>query len=390
METTSTYWAKCFRPLDLEQTTSSIAESMNGSLKRFSSKPLASKTIANSATTIVAHSNSLLGKRHRQNEENLSKTRTYDNQWSNLNHVTPKCQKDIEEILSDSKNYNHVRFSKTQWYIWHKNTFQAQRGDEEDSADCIPRYCNVYCVETNESFEECWCSEFCKTVSRKGIPCVHIIAIMKTFHPSMVHPRWLKVYNSSLYDKCSHIFDDMIKWKTENHNKVSVKDIFPHELTVYDHNSRNLEDIKSEQGRILLQGDKIPDEFMEEIDDNTFNINSASIDRTSIEEEEVPQVVVDSNCDINAVPQDNTRHSYDVQWSYLNAFIKDLDKLVAGNPKSWPSVVNDLDNVIARQVERRVDDDRTHTPGMLVSLQLSIEKSPNGRRYKSFNERIRK
>jgi hypothetical protein len=283
MENTSTYWAKCFRScnLDLEQTTSSIAESMNASLKSYSSKPLASKTIANSAALIVAHSNTLLGKRQRQNEYNLLKSRQFAEASSQLNHVTIKCQKDIETMINESKYYNQVRVSKTRWFVWHESTFKKK---ETMYDNVIPMYSNVYCVETNDSFEECWCSEFCKVVSRKGIPCVHILTVVKNFHPKMVNPRWLKAYNSSLYEKCSHIFDDLLKWKTDNHFKVYVQDVFPEELKVYNDDNatkRKAEDIKraiavqrmDQQKQVLVQGDLIPDQFFKDELETDSDIN---------------------------------------------------------------------------------------------------------------------
>jgi hypothetical protein len=394
MESTSTYWAKSFRShnLDLEQTTSSIAESMNGSLKRFTSKPLAHKSIANSAALMVAHSNKLLGKRQRLNEVNLAKTRCFEFASLQLNHVTTRCQRDIEDMIKDSAYYKKVRINKTCWYVWHEDTFKMNNDD-----DCIPKYSNVYCVEMNETFDECWCSEFCKTVSRKGIPCVHILTVVGHFHPKMVHPRWLKVYNSSLYDKCSNIFDDMLKWRIDNKSKVCIQDVLPDELKIYDETNttdRNVDDIKrfliavmrmDHQKKVLLRGESIPDEFLNDRNENDTYIYS--IDPTALRNNEVQRPEPEDESITHATMND----SYNMRWSYLNSFIKDLDKLVSGDPKSWPSVVNDLDGVIAKQVDRRRACEKTiHTPRQLVSSQLSIETSPNRRRYKSFSERFKR
>mmetsp|Transcript_2524 Transcript_2524/g.2829 ORF Transcript_2524/g.2829 Transcript_2524/m.2829 type:complete len:364 (+) Transcript_2524:2-1093(+) len=65
MEMSSTKWAKCYKTsaMDLEQTTSSIGESANGSLKNFDNGKLASKTIATSAGSQILHSNHLNKKR---------------------------------------------------------------------------------------------------------------------------------------------------------------------------------------------------------------------------------------------------------------------------------------------------------------------------------------
>jgi hypothetical protein len=40
----------------------------------------------------------------------------------------------------------------------------------------------------------------CLSKPHRGLPCEHIYASLQEVHPSMIHPRWYKIWNFRIYE----------------------------------------------------------------------------------------------------------------------------------------------------------------------------------------------
>ena len=103
------------------------------------------------------------------------------------------------QLFDRRTNYYCAQAEKDEWYVMSKFYF---------SNDCATNeYTNVHCVEINR--EECTCLCSCPYKRRSGCPCVHVMAVMNCFHHEMFHPRFYKVYNSSLSMKVNDVRDSL-------------------------------------------------------------------------------------------------------------------------------------------------------------------------------------
>jgi len=201
METCSTKWARCFRQneMDLGQSTSSPGESMNHSMKAYSTKKLGSMTLSNSADVMINHSSYLDTKRVKYNSNDLNTSAT-TMVIPGLQLLTRYAEKQTEKSFSKRGNYYIVRVSQASWLVLHKNALND--GDDYDlplesiNDVHIAKYTVIYEVTVNTTWTEVQCS--CKFKRQYGMPCVHMFAVNESW--CSPKPRWFKSYNSHLYN----------------------------------------------------------------------------------------------------------------------------------------------------------------------------------------------
>jgi len=118
---------------------------------------------------------------------------------------TSYCQNKVEEMFNRSSQYIWARETKTDFLVIHRNTFQRNVEKELEEIVLIvdlikPRYSNVYRVRvsTCDNYITCF---GCKKKARTGFPCPHVLCITREVQPNMLHPRYLKVFNSWIYKK---------------------------------------------------------------------------------------------------------------------------------------------------------------------------------------------
>ena len=118
---------------------------------------------------------------------------------------TSFCQNKVEEIYIRRNQYVWARETKTDFLVVHRNTFHKNVDTEIEEIvqllDLIkPKYSNVYRVRvsTCDNFITCL---GCKKKARTGFPCPHVLCIIGEVQPNMLHPRYLKVFNSWIYKK---------------------------------------------------------------------------------------------------------------------------------------------------------------------------------------------
>lgn len=300
---------------------------------------------------------------------------------------------------------NCQRFNETTWYVWDKQLFSKDRRNNED--DIIPKYKNVYKVQCNSQFTECWCDISCKKLSRTGIPCAHIFKALGVCHPKMIHPRYLKIYNEdTLYFdmEIKSILDKMIQWKTDHPRKCCIDMLLPNNNIEGFGSQNSVGDVEflsviaahkmDLDQKCLLSGEVIPNEYL---------VSAQEYLEGKVEGLSIPndydEFLIYNDEDI-ATHEEVSEDSRDVEDNYnfstMNAFMdsckKELDKVLKGDPHSWNIVKNDILNAIASQ-SRRLNEKQsnpissTHT---LVSSNGPIDRSPKGKRYKPFYEKYTK
>lgn len=310
--------------------------------------------------------------------------------------------------------FQSFRFDLTTWYVWHKNTFVLSNDDNVDMR--IPQYSNVYKVECNSSFTECKCDNACKYTARTGMPCVHILRVLNGIcHPMMVHPRYLKVYNDqsiSSNPQIQNILNDMLSWKRGNPRKCRIYGLLPDDLRCYQNNtSTHVPAEKEEIVKVLslvemdadqknyLKGEPIPVTYIERaktkmrsitdiemrsITDINYDSCNFDIENLSVHSDQSLEAALNNNDTI----EDKEEYTYGTLKCYMDIYVKEMDKVIKGHPKSWPLVKEKLNAVLAWQTQQANDSVKNHSsPSQkLVSSNGPIERSPHGKRYKPFYE----
>ena len=308
------------------------------------------------------------------------------------------------------------RFDSTTWYVWHKNTFVLS--DDDNVEMRIPQYSNVYKIESNSSFTECKCDNACKFTARTGMPCVHILRVLNGIcHPMMFHPRYLKVYNDlsvSSNPQIQNILNEMVSWKRGNPRQCRIYGLLPDDqINTTSHVSVENEEIvkvlslveMDADQKVYLKGEPIPVTYIEraktkirsitstemrsitDIDYETCNFDDScnfDVENLSVHSDQSLESVLNNNDTI----ENKEEYTYGTLKRYLDIYVKEMDKVLKGHPKSWPLVKEKMDAVLAWQTQQANDSVKNHSsPSQkLVSSNGPIERSPYGKRYKSFYE----
>ena len=301
------------------------------------------------------------------------------------------------------------RLDSTTWYVWEKEAFS-----KGNTSGIIPKYINVYKVQCNRMYTECWCDKSCKILSRSGIPCEHIFKVFNVCHPKMIHPRYLKVYNDdNMYSnhEIQNILSKMIQWKRDNPRKCNIDGLLQPNVTEdFDIKSSVLDTMMPEilsviaahkmdtDEKVLVSGDDIPcqyiefaKEYLEEKVHGNIEVDSISLngydlsfgDNNNTNNDE------DRNGDNDDSNNDEDRYSYSKMNTFMDTCKKELDKVLKGDPHSWHLVKKDILNAISCQTIRlnTLQNNPTSSTHTIVSSNGPTERSPNGKRYRSFYER---
>ena len=287
--------------------------------------------------------------------------------------------------------------------MWDKHAFATSKTN-----DIVPRYVNVFKVQCNSLFTECWCDKSCKKLSRSGIPCEHIFKALNVCHPKMIHPRYLKVYNDdTTYSdpQIKSILNDMIKWKRDNPRKCIIDGLLPANVRGGFDLQHSIGSMMPEllsviaahkmddDGKILLSGAGIPNMYLDLAKERLKGMVDEQCLPTESSENEVDPCNHDdcSTSDVETTVTENeeNRYSYSKMNSFLDTCKKELDKVLKGDPQSWPIVKQDILNVISNQTRRlnEAQKNQTSSTHTIVSSNGPTERSPKGKRYRSFYER---
>lgn len=280
--------------------------------------------------------------------------------------------------------------------------------NETDCNYIIPKYVNVYNVECSADYTECWCDPSCNKISRTGIPCVHVLRVFNICNPQMFHPRYYKIYNDDVSNVDIDIklaLDEMITWKRSNPRKCCIEGLLLDKTQDYDIEKKNHQEIVTVvaavqmdiDNKVLLKGETIPDEYIskaedilndtcqtnieEAIDfDCSGNDSNFSCNDQSLIESEEPHLQKNEMA--------NNTYSYAKLMEFWDVYRKEMDKVLRGDPLSWGIVVSEWRETLARQTQRLNDTCQKKDSSLhrLVSSNGPIERSPNGKRYKSYYE----
>lgn len=297
----------------------------------------------------------------------------------------------------------------TTWYVWHKDTFI--KGSQTTLEQTVPEYSNVFKVECVDDFKFCHCDVHCKFTARTGQPCVHILRILEgECHPKMFHPRHLKVYNDDNTFQNTSIKEAllrMISWKRCNKHLCVIEDLMPHDVRTFDQTlsphtdlvSVIAVDLLNRDKKVLLKGDEVPNEYLKKAQ-ASLSYRIASIDDeeqqihlSHIENDERSNVLTDQNdksCVNTFTDKEDEEYSYGNFRQFLDVYMKDMDKYMRTYPQSYPEVKQKILDVMTWQmqlVNDAVQKSEADSHG-LVSSNNAIERSPNGKRYKPFHERL--
>ena len=109
-------------------------------------------------------------------------------------YLTNHALKIIEHLFNCRSDFCITRVSETTWIACYKDTFKGSIKDMQNSP--FPTHHMCYEIVYNADKKVVTCS--CLNKQRTGMPCAHVFAWLNNIHPSLFHPRWLKVWNSHL------------------------------------------------------------------------------------------------------------------------------------------------------------------------------------------------
>ena len=204
------------------------------------------------------------------------------------NLLTTHCQKLMNKGFDRVPHFNWVRESKTEWLVCHKNTFKFD--ESQPVANLVisqPHFANIHRVSANNHLTTMTCRSH-KTWSRLGVPCTCIMAILPYVDPSITHPRYLKMYNSWMYDTNSNMkasIDQLIQVETiSESNQCDISSItnniaefkeveFSHDTTAQDYQQmKKLERLHMAK-QIHIRGDELPIEEYDDVSLGSFEMS---------------------------------------------------------------------------------------------------------------------
>lgn len=295
----------------------------------------------------------------------------------------------------------------TTWYVWHENTFIEGNGTTVEPT--VPEYSNVFKVECVDDYKFCHCDVHCKFTARTGQPCVHILRILEgVCHPKMFHPRHLKVYNDDNSFQSVSIKEALLRmrsWKKSYKHLCVIEDLMKHDVRNFDPTSSTHTDLVSviavdllnTDKKVLLKGDKIPDEYLKKAQDSLYRIvpmdDKEQSHYSRIEKDGRSNVLTDQNnksCEHTFTDKEEEEYSYGNFRQFLDVYMKDMDKFMRAYPQSYSEVKQKILDVMTWQMQLVNDAVKKSEADSndLVSSNKAIEKSPQGKRYKPFHERL--
>ena len=118
--------------------------------------------------------------------------------------LTPFAEEKAKDIFDRRNDYLTLRYSENEWLVMHKNGMNQLKSNKDiskvsfENCFCKPAFTNVYKVSLSLLNKRMKCS--CCTVTRIGMPCQHIYAVVNQREPEMFHVRWYSIYNSLKID----------------------------------------------------------------------------------------------------------------------------------------------------------------------------------------------
>jgi len=407
MESISTKWAKCYKKavMDLEHTTSSIGESMNSSMKKFAKGPMAATNLTTSAATAINHSKHLDEKREQRIafDLNLVRVNTFMEQQNVLTSYSQLCAQDL---FIQRAHYFCVRDRPNELLICHKNTFYTSDLEplRQLQVGFCPKYSNVHRVVFNEDGSLIMCTS-CKKKARKGIPCIHVMVALQFCHPKMFHPRYLKAYNSWMYDTQKGMrrsLDGLREQHKLHPNSCDISAVYT-QLDFSGIEYRNgctseiyLKMLALERmhnlKQVLYRGSNPPAEYFEMIRDDTMSFASGNCEDDSDGGSFCEDIGNEDGADarVSAAGDQQKKDEHDVgMFSYLESFSKDMLKVVDGHPDLKKKYQSKLDTLLLEATDEcnRAMNIEFSQDSAMISIAAETEKSPHRTRYKRRHEK---
>ena len=148
-----------------------------------------------------------------------------------------------------------------------------------------------------------------------------------------------------------------------------------------------------------MKGDNIPDDYLKKAQESLYRIASAGdeeqiyLSRTDNDGRSELLTEQNRTSPVNTFAvKEEEEYSYGNFRQFLDVYIKDMDKFMRAYPQSYPEVKEKILDVMTWQMQLVNDFVKTSEAEChgLVSSNNAIEKSPNGKRYKPFHERLRR
>jgi hypothetical protein len=156
-------------------------------------------------------------------------------------------------------------------------------------------------------------------------------------------------------------------------------------------------DLLNTDKKVLLKGDKIPDEYLKKAQDSLYRIlpmdDKEQSHYSRIEKDGRSNVLTDQNnksCEHTFTDKEEEEYSYGNFRQFLDVYMKDMDKFMRAYPQSYSEVKQKILDVMTWQMQLVNDAVKKSEADSndLVSSNKAIEKSPQGKRYKPFHERL--
>lgn len=216
-------------------------------------------------------------------------------------------------------------------------------------------------------------------------------------------------------DKIKRNLKYLLSFKTANPRECNIDGLIPYDIQIEStFPSKTSESPVSETvlvkvlatvlmdkaEKVLLKGQLIPEEYIEKAksslpsveswkdEEFDFDLNNADEDDND-NNHSVPSNNGEQNND--SVDTEDIEYSYGHYKHYLESFLKEMDKYMRVNPKNYTKVLMMHEEMLGAQMQQANDGTKNQSSPShrMVSSNGPIERSPNGKRYKSFHEKYK-
>ena len=307
----------------------------------------------------------------------------------------------------------------------HKNAMNVPQTNKDrckvtyEDCFCKPLFSNVYKVILCTLTKRMKCT--CSTVTRIGMPCQHIYAIIGIRYPDMFHVRWLSVYNTLLVDASNELKVALESMRDEHYRSFDAIYIGSvlHKLPKYEGLQLEMSGTTATfmfqayichlYGQAVIRdGSQFPSvpgldygkdhpEFTELFNhclpliyDKDDKDRDALI-QPALSEESNPDHIVSRK---KERVKTSTLEADMVRYHQLMQRFQDLSKLGEGRPDLYEEMLMKLDDLKIEFTGKAISgnkkllqEEQQRSTSKLVSSNASLECTPNRGRYKGSHER---
>ena len=319
---------------------------------------------------------------------------TIDTFMKDQNLLTSHGQKLMKKAFDRVGHYNWVRQSKTEWLVCHKNTFKFDESKTlVDLRIGQPHFANIHRVSANEQLSTLTCRSH-KTRARLGVPCACIMTVLPYVDPSITHPRYLKMYNSWMYDTNTDVKASIDKlFKVERISEpnrcdiTSITDqipkfeeiVFSPDTTETDYLQMKHLDRLHMGRQYHIRGNELPIEEYDDVSMGSFDMSIGYEGNLSISH---GANIANSNIETNN--SDSRMEMY----AYFESFQKDILKTIGNDSDNFRIAKGYCEKALADIVQSNTKKMKLKPKqtDKIVSSQGETEKSPLQKRFKRFYE----